>query len=146
MPRLFTLPEAESLLPRIEAALRAAVEHKPLLQAAEAGFQDYVRRINVSGGSLVNLDRVSELQSQRQAEAKELKAALHKLEQLGVEVKDLDMGLVDFPTQYRGRMVYLCWKLGEQRIGYWHSTDEGFAGRRPIDDEFRMNHQGNSPE
>jgi hypothetical protein len=50
------------------------------------------------------------------------------------------MGLIDFPTSYRGDIVCLCWKLGESRIEFWHSEEEGFAGRKPIDQEFREGH------
>jgi hypothetical protein len=57
-------------------------------------------------------------------------------------VKDLDTGLVDFPTMYRGVEVCLCWKLGEGAIGYWHGVDEGFRGRKPIDQDFRDQHRG----
>lgn len=145
MSRLFTLIEAESLLPEIEPALREAMETKPRFHAAETELQAYVHRINMIGGSLVNMQRVSELQSRRQAAANELKTSLQKIQQLGVEVKDLDSGLVDFPTHYRGRLVYLCWKLGEEHIGFWHSVEAGFAGREPIDEEFRANHEGSRP-
>jgi hypothetical protein len=55
-------------------------------------------------------------------------------------VKDLDTGLLDFPTLYQGREVYLCWRLGESQINYWHGVDEGFAGRKAIDDDFLANH------
>ncbi len=142
MPRLFNLIEAESLLPEIELAMREAVERKPRFQAAEAELQAYIRRINMLGGSVVNVQKVAELHSRRQVAVNELKEPLQRIQQHGVEVKDLDSGLVDFPTRYRGRTVYLCWKLGEEHIGFWHSTDEGFAGRKPIDEEFRANHQG----
>ena len=59
------------------------------------------------------------------------------MERSGAQIKDLDIGLIDFLTMYRGREVLLCWKLGEEGIGYWHGTEEGFRGRKPIDDEFR---------
>ena len=60
-------------------------------------------------------------------------------------VKDLDVGLIDFPTLYRGEEVYLCWKLGETGIQYWHGIDEGFRGRKKIDRDFLDNHKGESP-
>jgi hypothetical protein len=145
MPRLFSLVEAESLLPEIDRAIREAAERKPRFQAAEAELQTYIRRINMLGGCVVNVPRIAELHSRREVAVSELKEAVQRIQQHGVEVKDLDAGLVDFPTRYRGRTVYLCWKLGEDRIGFWHSTDEGFAGRHPIDDEFRAHHQGDRP-
>lgn len=145
MSRLFTLIEAESLLPEIEPVLRQAMETKPRFREAEAELQAYVHRINMSGGSLVNMQKVAELQSRRQAAASELKVSLQKIQQYGVEVKDLDSGLLDFPTHYRDRLVYLCWKLGEEHIRFWHTVEAGFAGRQPIDDDFRANHQGGRP-
>jgi hypothetical protein len=63
---------------------------------------------------------------------------------MGVLVKDLDIGLIDFLTHYQGREVCLCWKLGEERIRFWHGTGEGFAGRKPIDGEFLENHRGDA--
>ena len=66
------------------------------------------------------------------------------MNELGAQIKDLDIGLIDFPTMYRGREVLLCWKLGEERIAFWHGTDEGFKGRKAINDEFREQHRGNA--
>jgi len=57
-------------------------------------------------------------------------------------VKDLDIGLVDFPTLFRGAEVYLCWRLGEPAIQFWHGVDEGFAKRKAIDQDFRDHHNG----
>jgi hypothetical protein len=67
-------------------------------------------------------------------------------EEIGCVVKDLDIGLIDFPALYRGKEVYLCWRLGEPDIDFWHPTDEGFAGRRPIDGEFLRECGGDSTE
>jgi hypothetical protein len=65
--------------------------------------------------------------------AAEIRALIRSIADLGVEVKALDDGLIDFPAERRGRGIYLCWKLGEgQRISWWHELDTGFAGRRPI--------------
>jgi hypothetical protein len=69
--------------------------------------------------------------------AAELRALLKSVAEMGVEVKDLDVGLIDFPSIRRGRTIYLCWKLGEgDRIGWWHEVDKGYAGRRPIRELF----------
>ena len=62
----------------------------------------------------------------------------------GCLVKDLDKGLVDFPTLFRGEEVYLCWKMDEPAIQFWHSVEEGFSGRKQIDQEFRDNHRGDA--
>jgi hypothetical protein len=61
---------------------------------------------------------------------------------MGVLIKDLEVGLVDFPTLFRGEEVYLCWRMDEADIDHWHGIHEGFAGRRPIDRHFLDNHRG----
>jgi hypothetical protein len=62
------------------------------------------------------------------------KDALAEIDSIGVQVKDLDIGLLDFPCEVEGRTILLCWKLGEKSITHWHGTDEGFAGRKPVDE------------
>lgn len=61
---------------------------------------------------------------------------------MGCEIKDLNSGVLDFRTLYKGEEVYLCWELGESGISHWHGLQEGFAGRKPVDEEFRRNHRG----
>jgi hypothetical protein len=67
---------------------------------------------------------------------------MERIEEMGVVVKDLDVGLVDFPTLFRGEEVYLCWRMDEDDIDHWHGVNEGFAGRKPIDQHFVENHRG----
>lgn len=63
----------------------------------------------------------------------EIRALVREVAEMGIEVKGLDDGLIDFPAEWRGRPIHLCWKLGEgERISWWHEVDTGFAGRRPI--------------
>ncbi len=69
---------------------------------------------------------------------------IERFQDAGCLVKDLEKGLVDFPTLFRGEEVYLCWKLGEESIQFWHGTHEGFAGRKPIDQAFLENHEGDA--
>ena len=71
-----------------------------------------------------------------------LREAIEQMQELGCVIKDLDTGLLDFPTLFRGKEVYLCWKLGEPSIGFWHGVDEGFRGRKPIDQDFLDHHEG----
>jgi len=75
-----------------------------------------------------------------------LRNAIESVQELGCVVKDLDIGLIDFPTLFRGEEVYLCWKLGEPVIAFWHGVDEGFRGRKAIDRDFRDNHCGDSAQ
>jgi hypothetical protein len=83
--------------------------------------------------------------ARRDTSAVALKEALETIEGTGALVKDLDMGLIDFLSLYRGREVCLCWKLGEDSIQFWHGTDEGFRGRKPIDEDFLKKHRGEGP-
>jgi hypothetical protein len=80
--------------------------------------------------------------SRRDAAGAMLKNSIEAVQETGCLVKDLDIGLVDFPTLFRGVEVYLCWKLGEPGIEFWHGIEEGFRGRKPIDREFLDNHRG----
>jgi hypothetical protein len=83
--------------------------------------------------------------ARREASAAQFKAAIERIQELGCQVKDLDTGLVDFPTLFRGVEVLLCWRLGERGIHFWHGVDEGFRGRKRIDRDFLENHRGHPP-
>jgi hypothetical protein len=137
MARYFTLEEAEQKLPEVEQALREALLHKAEYQKASDQLEKDLDRIRSAGGSRVNPGPLLALRSTRDTSAVALKAALERIEEAGAMVKDLDIGLIDFLAQYRGQDVCLCWKLGEERIEFWHGLEEGFRGRKPIDDEFR---------
>jgi hypothetical protein len=111
-------------------------------EEAEAAVQALVQRITLMGGVLPDSRAAAQQKARRERGAQRLKAVLDSIHELGCLIKDLDTGLVDFPTLFRGREVYLCWKLGEPRIAFWHGVEEGFAGRKPIDQDFLDNHQG----
>jgi hypothetical protein len=144
MPRRFTHPQAESLLPDIEQVMREALSLKSEFQRAESSMQSVTQRIIMLGGVLVDRQAVREFKSRREHSAEQLKSALDKIQEFGCVVKDLDIGLVDFPTEFRGEEVYLCWKLGESGIHFWHGTHEGFSGRKPIDADFLEHHRGDA--
>lgn len=144
MPRYFTLAQAERTLPHVEQAIRTALELKAEYQSADEALRDLTRKVMMSGGMAVNRDAALELRSGRDHAAARLQTAMDEIQEFGCLVKDLDIGLLDFPTLYRGREVYLCWRLGESRIEYWHGVDEGFRGRKPIDEEFLENHRGDT--
>jgi hypothetical protein len=99
-------------------------------------------RITMMGGIVVNRERAAEDIAHRDTAGQRLRAVLENFEQSGVLVKDLDKGLVDFPTLFRGEEVYLCWKVDEASIQFWHGTHEGFAGRKAIDQDFLDHHEG----
>jgi len=144
MPRYFTLAQAEQMLPEVEQALRDALFHKSEYQAAEEELNRSAQRIRMAGGSRVNPGPILATRARRDTSASALKEIFDRVEEMGVLIKDLDIGLIDFLTRYHGQEVCLCWKLGEDRIRFWHSTEEGFRGRKPIDDEFLQNHRGDA--
>ncbi len=94
------------------------------------------------GGVRLDPDKISNLRSTVDSSAEGLNRTIEDIHESGCLVKDLDTGLIDFPTLYHGREVYLCWKFGEPAIEFWHGVDEGFRGRKPINDEFIANHTG----
>ncbi|MBV9506448.1 MAG: DUF2203 domain-containing protein [Acidobacteriia bacterium] len=142
MAKRFTLEEAQRLLSSLDPLLRKAIQRKSAYAAAEQAVKEFSQRILVSGGMLIDRDQVIAARNQRDAAAAELRSVLEEVQEFGCVVKDLDIGLLDFPTMFRGREVYLCWKLGEPSISWWHGTDEGFAGRKSIDQDFREHHKG----
>ena len=128
MPRHFTLAEAEQMLPEVERALRDALFHKSEYQAAEEELNPSMQRIRMAGGSRVNPGPILATRARRDTSAGALREIFERIEQMGVLIKDLDIGLIDFLTLYHGREVCLCWKLGEDRIRFWHGMEEGFRG------------------
>jgi len=145
MPRFFTLQQAERLLPEVESTIQDAIAAKSGYEEAEEEMQNFSRRIMMLGGVRVDHTQVLEYRDRRESNALLLKAAMEKIEEIGCLVKDLDIGLLDFPTLLRGEEVYLCWKLGETGIHFWHGINEGYQGRKPIDEAFLANHQGDLP-
>ncbi len=133
--RFFKLQEAEQLLPVLEMLLNTAISNKKKLETLDAEFAGLSQRILVRGGILVDYGRMADLKLEKDNSVNELREALQQIESSGCLVKDLDIGLVDFPCLVNEHEIYLCWKLGEQHIGFWHHTDEGFTGRKPIDKE-----------
>jgi hypothetical protein len=134
MERTFTLSEAESLLPVLESLLRSAMQAKALIEEIDAELESLKSRIFVNGGTSVNILAVSRRKDEREKAIQRAKDAVAEIDAAGVQVKDLDIGLLDFPCMVGEEIILLCWKFGEQGITYWHSTTEGFAGRKPIDE------------
>jgi hypothetical protein len=140
MSKRFTLREAQSLLPQVERLLQDAMRLKPEFDEAAAAVQKMKERVHIMGGMLIDRDAALEIQQRRESSSKLLRQAVEEILEMGVQIKDIETGLVDFPTRFRGREVYLCWKLGESDIEYWHG-EEGFRGRKPIDRDF-LDHHG----
>jgi hypothetical protein len=142
VPRFFTLFQAEGTLPEVENLLRKLIQLKEDYQNSERELNLVAQRITMAGGMIAPRERVGELRSQKDAAARGLQATVERIQAIGCQLKDVDVGLIDFPTLYRDKEVYLCWKLGESGIGFWHEVEDGFGGRRPIDSDFLANHRG----
>jgi len=132
--RTFTLQDAQMLLPTLESLLRTAIQSKKLIEDVEAELQDVGHRVFLNGGTLVNVVEIARRKAERERAVQRAKDAIAEIHATGVQVKDIDIGLLDFPCRVEGEIVLLCWKLGEAKITHWHSTEEGFAGRKPIDE------------
>jgi len=132
--RTFTLEEAQTLLPVLESLLRTAIDGKKLIESVDAELQELAHRVFLRGGILVNIVHMARRKAEREKAIQRVKDAIAEIDATGVQVKDLDIGLLDFPCEVDGRTVLLCWKLGEKSITHWHGVTEGFAGRKPIDE------------
>jgi hypothetical protein len=135
--RTFTVREAQSMLPVLESLLRKSIDSKTLIEEIDQEFSELSERIFLTGGILVNMRAQVARKVQREKAIQSAKDALSEMNAIGVQVKDLDIGLLDFPYKKDGEIVLLCWKMGEPTISHWHGTDEGYAGRRPIDERMR---------
>ncbi len=132
--RTFTLDEAQSLLPVLESLLRTAITGKKLMDEVDAEMQAIAHRIFLNGGTHVDVVPLARRKAERAKAEQRVRDTLAEIDSIGVQVKDLNIGLLDFPCEVEGQIVLLCWKLGEKSITHWHGTDEGFAGRKPIDE------------
>lgn len=134
--KLFTLAEAQSLLPTAESLLNRATEAKQAAEELEEELSALMRRIFAQGGMRVDVGDVQRRRTTLEALIQRAKDSLAELDAIGVQVKDLEAGLLDFPCLLEGETVLLCWKRGEPRIGFWHRVEDGFRGRQPIDSRF----------
>ena len=131
--RLFTLKEAQALL---DAELRAEAERMVEVRARGRDLEGRWRRVVIaigSNGGNFEKPEVRKLRSDLKQAADDIAAILRVFADHGVQVKDADTGLIDFPTEIDGEPALLCWRVGEERIEFWHTLDGGFAGRRPIE-------------
>ena len=131
--RLFTLKEAERTRVEVEPILLEAIEVRRKQLAVAERLGKLASRIAVAGGMVVQYDEAALLRREHDDLVRNVKGALERIESTGCVVKDLDVGLLDFPSLINNEEVYLCWRLGEERIRFYHRQDEGFAGRKPLD-------------
>lgn len=132
--RTFTLDEAQTLLPILESLLKQAIQGKQLIESVDGELQEVAHRVFLNGGTMLNVVHLAKRKAEREKAIQRVKDALAEIDATGVQVKDIDIGLLDFPCKVEGEILLLCWRMGEDRITHWHGTSEGFAGRKPIDD------------
>jgi hypothetical protein len=126
LERVFTLSEANRILPQLEEHLVAVKHGKSVLIQTKDEIKKASSKAQYGGGSFVGPFYIHALE--------QINEHLQAVQEMGVLVKELDSGLCDFPCMFEGRVVYLCWKLGEPEIEWWHETSTGFAGRQRIED------------
>jgi hypothetical protein len=130
-PRHFTPAEANEALSHVRPLAERMVAAKGDLDEAEERRDEAARSIAGNGGGIPPHE-LAALNDHVESRAAELAEIVSELQELGVLVKDLDSGLVDFPTIRDGVEVLLCWRLGEEEVAFWHRAEDGFAGRQPI--------------
>ena len=144
--KTFTLEEAQSLLPVLESLLKRAIEGKRSAEEVESGLSEMARRIYLSGGMRVDAGKVAGLRAEMESHVRRVRESIAEIDSIGVQVKDLEAGLLDFPCRLDDQVVLLCWRMGEPAIEHWHSTDTGFKDRQPVDERFhRRSASGNRP-
>ncbi len=128
--KYFTAAEANATLPLLRAILRDVTELAPELKER----RERLSRVQVPAGPAGDAyqEEVREMQAEFERGAARMQEYLDELQRLGVELKDPEKGLVDFPSILDGHEVYLCWRLGEPEVAYWHELDAGFAGRQKL--------------
>ena len=122
--RIFSLEEANCLIPQLEQLWTLIKQGKTILYQTRDEIKKASAKAHLGGGSLAGAQYIHAL--------KDINESLHTIHELGVIVKDVDLGLCDFPYLLEGRIVYLCWKLGEDKISWWHETHSGYSGRQVL--------------
>jgi hypothetical protein len=128
--RYFTPDEANELLHAVKPFAERMVAHRQALLAAQAEHAALMQAVSGNGG--LRPGELAGAESRVEREATALARCAEAIQELGAVVKDLERGLIDFPARRGDEEVYLCWRVGEGEIGFWHPVDEGFAGRRPL--------------
>jgi hypothetical protein len=132
-PRYFTPDEANAALDELRPLAERMVARRKQLVAAQESRATLGAQVGTNGGDLTPADFV-EADAELERTATELAEAVEQIQALGVLIKDLDQGLLDFPARLGDEEVLLCWRLGEERVAYYHGIEEGFAGRKPLED------------
>jgi hypothetical protein len=141
--KTFTLEEAQSLLPVLESLLKRAIDGKEAAEQVESGLSELSRRIYLSGGMRVDVGAVSKLRAEMDGHLQRVRESIAEIDSIGVQVKDLEAGLLDFPCRIDDEVVLLCWRMGEPAIEHWHTIESGFKNRQPLDERFRRRSNSN---
>jgi hypothetical protein len=131
--KIFSLRDAERLRVQLEPILIDAIEARRKLSEIDEEMGKLADRVQQSGGMMIAHDKAAKQRLEHNRLVGAMQEALEKIQATGCVVKDLEVGLLDFPARINGEAVYLCWRLGEDRIRFYHAQDEGFSGRKPID-------------
>jgi hypothetical protein len=135
--KTFTIDEAHSLLPVLESLLKRAMDERRSAQEIEADLNGLSQRIYLSGGMRVNSANIAKQRGEMEDHLKQARDSIAEIDAIGVQVKDLESGLLDFPCRVDDEIVLLCWRMGETAIEHWHTMESGFKGRQPVDERFR---------
>ena len=135
--KTFTIDEAQSLLPVLESLLKRAIEGKRAAQEVEERLGEVGRRIYLSGGMRVDVAAISKERAEMEGHLQRVRESVSEIDSIVVQVKDMDTGLLDFPCKVDDAVVLLCWRMGETAIEHWHTVEDGFKGRKPVDERFR---------
>ena len=124
MPRYFTVAEANAVLPQVRQIVSRMLAAREMIVAARPEVWPILEKAIGNGGS----QKAGELVFQFE----KVQSAARRLTELGIQLKDINTGLVDFPSMRDGREVYLCWRFDEPAVAHWHDLETGFAGRQPL--------------
>ncbi len=132
------------MLPLVESLLNRALENKQAAEELDEKLSALSRRIHLAGGMRIDVAQIAGQRSAMEKHIQHVRETIAEIDEIGVQVKDLDSGLLDFPCRIDDEIVLLCWKSGETAIEHWHTLESGFKGRKPIDDRFRRRTNPNS--
>jgi hypothetical protein len=121
----------------LESLLKRAIEGKRAAEEVESGLSEISRRIYLSGGMRVDASAIAKQRAALESHVQLIRESIAEIDSIGVQVKDLDAGLLDFPCRLDDQVVLLCWRMGEPAIEHWHPVDSGFKDRQPVDERFR---------
>ena len=130
MPHYFTVNEANGALPHLRQWLTRLQTRRRRLDEVQGQLAELAVKAAANGNLLEEEVHATQREAQRLDD--ELNKLIAKINDLGCELEDVGQGLVDFPAMRDGREVHLCWRLGEEKVAFWHELEAGFGGRQPL--------------